>query len=233
MLKNRKNIVRRYIKVILVSVFGTLTLTMNGQEKIVFGIHADPVISWFSSDVKQVSSAGARPGFNFGISFNRYFTDNYSFSTGISLVNAGGKLKSTEPTVMRFSNFTSVVPAGGTILYRVKYLSIPLGLKFQTNQIGYLTYFADAGLDPKIVVGGKVDIPTLKIEGENAMKELRGANLSYHITGGVEYSAGGTTALVFGLSFENNFFDVTKDNTGQVPDKVAHRLLSFRLGVNF
>ena len=76
-----------------------------------------------------------------------------------------------------------------------------MDLKLQTNQIGYLTFFSDLGLDPKIVIGGKADIPSLNISGENAMNELNMFNLSYHITAGIEYSLGGTTALVLGLGF--------------------------------
>ena len=65
------------------------------------------------------------------------------------------------------------------------------------------------------------------------MNELNIFNLSYHITAGIEYSLGGTTALVFGLNFENNFLDITKDNGNQPNDKVSHKILSFRIGINF
>lgn len=214
------------------------TLISNGQtsgdpQRISFGVHFDPVISWFGSDVRETRNEGARPGFNLGLTFNKYFTSNYSFSTGISLINAGGRLSSSDTTVMEFSNFNSTVLPGQTVLYKIQYLSIPLGLKLQTNEIGYMTFFTDLGLDPKVVIGGKADIPSLGIKGENATGELRMFNMSYHITAGFEYSLGGTTAFVLGLNFENNFFDVTKENNKQPVDKVTHRLLSFRLGLNF
>ena len=45
------------------------------------------------------------------------------------------------------------------ITYKIQYLSIPIGLKLKTNQIGYLTFFTNIGLDPKIVIAGKADIP--------------------------------------------------------------------------
>jgi len=203
------------------------------QQKISFGIHADPAVSWFSTDIKEVRNDGARPGFNFGLTFNKYFTSNYSFSTGISLMRAGGRLVSSDTTVMEFTNFKSTVLPGNPVVYKIQYLVIPLGLKLQTNQIGYLTFFSDLGMDPKIVIGGKADIPSLDIKGEKAMNELEMFNLSYHITVGVEYSLGGTTAVVLGLNFENNFLDITKDNGNQPADKVSHKILSFRLGVNF
>jgi hypothetical protein len=216
----------------------TALVTMSGpisysQEKISFGVHADPVISWFSSDVKQVRNNGARPGFSFGLTYNKYFTSNYSFSTGISLLGTSGKIVSSDTTVMDFSNFKSKVLPGNTVVYKVQYLAIPIGLKLQTNQIGYLTFFADLGFVPKIVINRKIDIPSLSIAGENGSNELRMFNLSYHITGGIEYSLGGSTSLQFGLDFDNNFLDITKDNGKPRNDRVSQKILSFRFGVNF
>ena len=203
------------------------------QQRISFGLHADPVISWFASDIKQTKNDGARPGFNFGLTYNKYFSPNYSFSTGISLLNAGGRLVSSDTTEMEFSNFKSIVLPGKPVIYKIQYLTIPIGLKLQTNQIGYITFFSDLGLDPKVVIGGKADIPSNKISGENATKELRMFNLSYHVTGGIEYSIGGTTALVLGLNFDNNVLDVTKDNGKQLRDVVTHKILSFRIRIIF
>jgi hypothetical protein len=210
-----------------------LPIISEAQQRISFGVHADPVISWFQSDVKETKNEGARSGFNFGLTFNKYFTPNYSFSTGISIINAGGRLVSTSPVQMEFANFNSTVAPGNPVIYKIQYLAIPAGLKLQTNQIGYVTFFTDLGLDPKVVIGGKADIPSLNIKGENAMKELNNFNLSYHVTAGIEYSLGGNTALVLGLNFDNNFLDITKDNGNQPEDKVSHKLLSFRLGINF
>lgn len=215
---------------ILILLILTSVLT-NGQDKISFGIHADPAICWFSSDNMLVKNDGARPGFNFGLTFNKYFASNYSFSTGISLVNTAGRLITDEVTTLKFT--TQPVPAGEPVVYKIQYLAVPIGLKLQTNQIGYLTFFSDLGIDPKVVIGGKADIASLGISDVKATDELRLFNLSYHITAGIEYSLGGTTALVFGLNFDNNFLDVTKDNGDQPRDRVSQKILSFRLGINF
>ena len=50
------------------------------QPFINFSIHFDPLISWFSTDSYDTRSDGVVPGFNFGISYNKYFSPNYSFS---------------------------------------------------------------------------------------------------------------------------------------------------------
>jgi len=207
--------------------------TVHGQQRIAFGIHADPAISWFSTDINEVKNNGSRPAFNFGLTYNRYFAPNYSFSTGISLISAGGKLISNDTTYLNISNSRSAVMPNNTILYKLQYLAIPVGLKLQTNQIGYFTFFADLGLVPKLAINRKINVPSLGISGEKGSNELRMVNMSYHITGGIEYSLGGTTSLVFGIDFDNNFLDITKDNGNQPDDRVSHKLFSFRFGVNF
>jgi len=172
-------------KVILTILFISNVLVSSSQGKISFGIHADPSIAWLSPDIKLVKNDGARPGFNFGLSVNKYFTDNYSFSTGISIVHAGGRLVSSDTTVMEFDNFNATVLPGKPVSYKINYVSIPIGIKLQTNQIGYVTFFSDLGIDPKIVTGAKADISSLDISKETANSELRFFNLSYHITAGI------------------------------------------------
>ncbi|MDQ1332179.1 MAG: hypothetical protein QG576_213 [Bacteroidota bacterium] len=234
-------------KAAILSLLLIASVVLNAQQRIRsgpyhpqilrFGVHADPVISWFATDIDVVDNQGARPGFKFGLSVNRYFTPNYSFSSGIDIISAGGRLVSDSTTLFDLSYKNTVktvtVGKGAAVIYKIQYLSIPLGLKLQTNQIGYFTFFTDLGIDPKIVIGGKVDIPSLDIEAQRATKEIRLFNLSYHIMAGLEYSIGGNTAFVVALDFDNNFFDITNDLNFQPDDKVSHKLLSFRFGVNF
>ncbi len=231
--KNLTSVIKKTSLVFLL-ISSPFILMAQSQQRISFGLHVDPIISWFSSDVPVTQNSGARAGFNFGLTFNKYFTSNYAFSTGISLLNAGGRLinSSTNPIILNLSTQAIVAP-GESVVYKIQYLTVPVGLKLQTNQIGYMTFFSDIGLDPKVVTGGKVDIPSLKITNEKATNELNMFNLSYHVTIGIEYSMGGNTALVTGLSFENNFLDITKDNSTQPDDNISHKILSFKFGINF
>jgi len=233
LIRKYKNHKSELLKIALTIVLIFTSVVSNAQQIISFGIHADPVISWFSTDINSTKTNGARPGFNFGLTFNKYFAPNYSFSTGISILNAGGKLVNSDTIVMDFSNLKTTVLPGSTIVYRIQYLAFPVGLKLQTNQIGYLKFFSDLGLVPKVVINRKVDIPSANISKQNASNELRMFNMSYHITGGIEYSLGGSTALLFGIDFDNNFLDITKDINKQPKNKVSQKILSFRFGVNF
>jgi hypothetical protein len=240
--RGKKMEINKFLVFIL---FASLSWNLNAQSggrqgtepKITFGIHADPLISWFSSDIDSVRNDGARAGFNFGLNVYRYFGPNYAISTGISIISAGGRLVSKDTTIFDISHdkdnaLTTVIP-NEAIVYKVQYISIPIGLKLQTNQIGYITYFADLGLDPKIIISNKVDIPASDIDNQKAMEEVSTFNISYHVMAGIEYAVGGKTAIVLGLCFDNNFADITRDIRGQFDDKISHKMLSIRLGVNF
>jgi len=209
----------------------------NGSQPFIsFSLHFDPLLSWFSTDSYDTRSDGVVPGFNFGISYNKYFSPNYSFSTGINIINAGGRIVNRDLSNFELKNYSSTVltvQAGEAITYRITYLSVPLGLKLQTNPIGYGRFFTDVGLDPKIVVGGRVDIPSLDIKGGNAIPELNTFNLSYHIMAGIEYPLSGNNSFIVGVGFEKDLFDITRDNGDQPSNVVLQKMISFRIGMTF
>ncbi|HNX67080.1 MAG TPA: porin family protein [Bacteroidales bacterium] len=200
------------------------------------GIHCDPLISWMNTNTTVNSSEGVRPGFDFGVNFYRYFAPNYAISTGIGFMNAGGRQSSTNTILILFpnGNNTEVLP-GKEVVYKLKYLTVPFGLKLQTNQIGYLTFFSDIGFDTRILLSSRINIPSEGIENESGQKEVKPVNFGWHVTFGGEYSLGGSTALTGGIGFDDNFFDVTKDNgnANQEQDRSLLKFLRFRLGVIF
>jgi hypothetical protein len=224
--------IRRIIIILTIILYPFI---LTAQEKFTYGVQLDPIIGWFKTDVSETKNVGARPGFNLGFTFNTYFTPNISLSTGISYLSAGGRLVSSDTTVMWFTNnktlnFVTVLPHE-SVVYKIHYLTFPVGMTLQTNQKGHISYFTDLGFDPKIVIGGKADILYLNIKDGNVMEELNRYNLAYHIGAGIEYSLGEKTALVLGLNLENNFLDITKDVGKQPHDKVSHKLLSFKIGI--
>jgi hypothetical protein len=206
------------------------------QPFINFSLHFDPLISWFSTESYNTRNDGVVPGFNFGISHNRSFSPYYSFSSGINIIYTGGRLINRETTQLDLKNYSSsviTVQSGEAITYRITYISIPLGLKLQTDKIGYGRFFTDLGFDPKIVIAGRADIPSLDIYGANAMPELNIFNLSFHIMAGMEYPLTPNNNFIIGLGFENNLFDVTRNNGDQPSNVITQKLLSFRLGMSF
>lgn len=214
-----------------------LLLALQGpdllSQDIRLSLWTDPLLSWFSSDTQESSSSGIRPGFNAGIGIDRYFRPNYAFSTGIFLTNCGGNMVYSDTVRLSLKNSRAEVLPQDKVIYRIKYLTIPVGIKLKTDQIGYISFYSNVGLDARFAISRKVNIPALDIEGESITDELAMLNFGYHLHAGVEYSLGGSTALAIGLGYESSFFDVTRDNGTQPDDRITQNLLLVKLGIIF
>jgi hypothetical protein len=220
-------------KIVLFFLITLLPVKMTIAQDYRYGIYAAPVISWFRTDVEDVSNKGARAGLVFSISAERHLTDNWYFTSGLAFTAASARLVNSNDSFFRFSDNTSIVKAGDPVIYRLQYISMPVGIKIKTSETGYLVYFAEFGLDPKVVVSGRADIPSIDIKGKSAMTEIRRFNAGYHLTGGAEYSIDGNTSLILGLGYESNIFDITKDFESLETDRTTHKLLKFIFGINF
>ena len=208
-------------------------MAVINAQSIEIGVHADPSVGWFSSDNSKVTGKGINTGFNFGVTLSKNFQEHYAFSTGLNLITAGGSLTGRDTTIYELKNSRVEVLPESKVVYKIKYLAIPVGIRLRSNEIGYITLFMDIGLDPKFVLGGKIEVPSQHIAKENANKELKGLCVGYHVIGGIEYSLGGSTSIVLGFNFDSNFTDITKENNTQPTDKILHKMLGLRLGLNF
>jgi hypothetical protein len=225
----------------LVLVFMTVLIApdLSAQKDLRIGLHATPLVSWFGTDNSQMTNHGSLPGFNFGISLNRYFDRNYAFTLGLEMENAGGRLSYANDSQFEFSNkettYNETVLANNAVTYNIRYVALPIGLQLQTMQIGYVTFFANLGVDPKVVAGAKASIPAQDIDKQTALSELKVFNLGYFVKAGIEYSIGGETSAVVSMGYKNNFLDVTKDmsDLGQIKDKITQNILSLQLGIIF
>jgi hypothetical protein len=226
------NLVR--VKALAILVFVTFAAPAVAQE-MRFVVHADPLITWMSSNGSDYSSMGAKAGLDLGLNVLYYFKENYAASTGISFLATGGRQSAFEEHEMVFNNFTQEVAPGEEMTYNLRYLNIPIGARYQTTPSGSMTYFADLGFDIRILLKSTVDLPSEDISDENARTEVYGMNAGWHATIGLEYELSMETSLVAGLGFAKDFFDVTKDleNVFQPEDRSRLSMFRFRLGVKF
>lgn len=207
--------------------------TIDAQN-VRFAIFADPLISYFKTDLSRISPDGSRLGINFGLMMDRYFADHYAFSSGISIQTMGGTLR----YVNGKDNFNSSndtlhsLPSNTAVKYKLQYLHIPIALKLKTTEIGYITYFAQIGLDPMINVKANADIPSLKQDNIGVGGEIRLFYMGYHIGAGIEYRIIGNTKLMTGLTYMNGFSDVTS-NFGNSAEKTVMHSFELRIGVIF
>jgi hypothetical protein len=194
-----------------------------------FGVFLDPQLSWLTPDKKNINRDGLRIGIKGGLILDKYFANNYAFTTGISISNMGGNLYYKDSVIIETLEKEQILNPESRVEYKLQYVSVPVGLKFKTNQIGYFTFFAQLGFTPQVNIKAKADASDNQIDNENISKELNLFNISYFFGGGLEYSLGGSTALTGGIIFNNGFIDVLSSKNV----KETLSFLSLRLGIMF
>jgi len=221
------------MKAIMVVAFAASISTASFAQDYRYGLYLSPMISWFGTDVENVSNKGARAGFGASITAERHLTDNWYFTSGVGFSAVSGRLVNSSPSFFRFPDHTSTIPGGEPVVYRLQYLSIPVGAKIKTTETGYLVYFAEFGLDPKVAISRRVDIPSINVEGKRASGEIKSLNAGFHLMGGAEYSIDGNASLVLGIGFESNIFDTTRDYETNESDRSTQKMIRFIFGINF
>jgi hypothetical protein len=99
-------------------------------------------------------------------------------------------------------------------IYKSTYVTLPIGIKMKTNEIGYMTYFGEFGLniafrtDTKINdeveyvnddVNAKANIPD--ITDVNMDKDLQPIRMQLRVGGGAEYNISEGTSIFAGLHY--------------------------------
>ncbi|MBK7479012.1 MAG: outer membrane beta-barrel protein [Bacteroidales bacterium] len=161
------------MKPIMIALFTAFILPAALAQDYRYGLYLSPMISWFGTDVDNVSNKGVRAGFGANITAERHLTDNWYFTSGLGFSSVSGRLVNSTSSFFRFPNHTSTIPEGEPVIYKLQYLSIPVGAKIKTTETGYLVYFAEFGLDPKVAVSKRVDIPSIGVDGERASGEIK------------------------------------------------------------
>ncbi len=198
------------------------------SQKLKLGVCLNPHFDWFSESSDRMKSNGSKTGVEGGLMVENYFSDNYAFATGILLGSFGGKMVYNDSIVFQTDETDKDVPPGKEVKYKLQYISVPVGLKLKTNQIGYMSYFARLGFTGQINISAKADAPP-SLDDDGAGKEVGLFNLAYHFGGGLEYGVGGNTAIVVGVTYNNGFLDILSKQGG----KESLSYLTINVGVMF
>lgn len=218
------------MKKALILIFLVNCLALAGQSKLRLGINLDPMTSWLSPKTNNVDKDGARPGFGGGLLLEYYFHTNYGVISGLNLGVQGGNLKYDDAVSITTGKNSEVnLLPESSVAYSLSYLTLPIGLKLKTNEIGYFTYFAQLGFAQQINVGARGTSSGSGLNKDNIPKEINLLNMSYFFGGGVEYNVGGQTSLFAALIFNNGFVDVLSDDD----HKAVQNFLTIRVGVLF
>jgi len=208
------------------------------SQHVRFGLTFSPQYTWmqssnldFGTDNMRVTNTGGKLGFDYGLllDFMLDNNDRYAFGTGLIISHAGGNIK------------TETQDSTGTLLQtidqnlKLQYIEVPLTFRLRTNEIGYLTYFGQFGLNLGIGIAKRVDQTYTPDPGNLSGVNLKlnnfiPLNLGLYISAGVEYSLSGNTSILIAPFFKNGFTNVINDKDGE---KINLNNLGLRIGVLF
>ncbi|HDR88671.1 MAG TPA: hypothetical protein ENN63_03445 [Bacteroidetes bacterium] len=197
-------------------------------QRTTFGIHVDPMVSWFSTG-RKADNDGIRLGIRGGLDIDRFFAYRYAFHTGIFIQQSGGRLLFADTIPVRTSLGTDTLPAGIPLVQGIQQIGIPLGLKFKTDEIGYTTFYFTIGMVPRFRIKAEAKGEPESLVNADIREEVPWLNLGYQVGGGAEYSLGGNTALIIGLVFHGGITPFTTRENEQTYDKN----IAIRAGILF
>ncbi len=200
----KHKIMRAKVSLIAIAFVAAFQFAKAQDNKFNFGLKISPTVAWFKAS-DNLDNDGSKIGFAYGLIADINFTNNYSFETGIDVTYRGGKLKYLDTYKMK------------TVL---QYIELPLTLKLKTNEIGYMTYFGKVGFTTGI---------NIRTDGDFKKSDINPLNMALVAGIGTQYSLGGKTALLFGITFNNGFLDVVKEKHS----KATSNFLAVDLGVMF
>ena len=146
---------------LLALLFGVPTIFAQTDNTVRLGIKFAPNLSWIRSDTKGLESDGTLIGYSFGLMTEFPFgsNGNYRFATGLFLNNIGGKSKQTYTTAADTSGLTSDIL--NTSKVKLRYIELPVTMKLMTNEIGYMRYYGQLGVDLGANIRAKSDAETI------------------------------------------------------------------------
>ena len=205
-------------------------------QKIRFGVNVKPNVSWFVPKDSNAQSDGIRVNWGAGVVGDFHFAELYSFSTGISIDNQSGRMTHTEKVFNDVDQEWSIVEYKRR--YSIRYIEIPLLLKLQTKEIGYMTYFLNVGMglgaNWAVVANGdqytknifgkdddgnncwciaNEDKEDIKVDVRDDFTLFRSSII---VGGGVEYNISGGTSLVVGLQYNGGFSNIMSKSVNAV-----------------
>jgi hypothetical protein len=212
------------------------------QNAVRFGFTTSPGITWMTPDNKNVASDGVRFGFSYGaiVDFVIDNNDRYFITSGLNIALDGGKLIGTS---------LERIQAQSTLVAKLQYLEIPVGLKLRSNETASnLTFYGVLGLVNGFRIRSRGDYtyfdginPESKRDETNIgitdlrffpadIKRINLWQLSMQFEGGAEYRVGDNTSIVGGLFFNNGFTNMIKNDDSE---RTVGRQIGLRVAVMF
>lgn len=223
--------------ILVITVF---SFSFGQQKPFVFGFKAGGTMGWMKPDTKDYESTGVQLGYTWGFIADFFLMENYGITTGFDVVNLNAGLKM--PATIENNGGDKI---NGTLdrKYRLKYVQIPLAFKMQTRELGKFRIFWQIGLGTNFLIGAKADDEFMPTEGQAVTEDdvdiyddITFMRMALILGAGVDFSLGGSTKLMAGLSFNNGFMDILNGNNTYDPilvNKAKANYIALELGIVF
>lgn len=209
------------------------------QKPFVFGFKAGPALGWMKPDTKGYEGDGMKAGFTWGFIADFFLMENYGVNTGFDVIFLNGGLKI--PHKLAVDDATSY---DGTLTreYKLKYIQVPVTMKMRTNELGKFRVYGQIGFGANFLIGAKADDEfsspgyNTSSEDEDIYDDMTFMRAALILGAGAEYSLGGSTSLMAGISFNNGFLDVLNGKNSLDPalnNKALANFLSLEIGIVF
>ena len=199
------------------------------QKDFQLSFSTGPSVNWMNSGTDEISGGNVRAGYDFGIVADVFFDEQqrYAVTTGFLLTNSGGELDYHNVTSFGFAGKT--INPGSSILFRLKYLEVPLAVKLKTSQFRRWIYWGQFGLSGFINVGAKGDTGDGVLNWTDIQDEIRPFNLAMNLGIGADFDLGSGNALSFGVILKDGLTDVTKEHSADGKTTVNSVVLKLAL----
>ena len=178
----------------------------------------DPSNAVLADGISFLEDSDSKFGFQYGVMADLDINDEerYFFNTGIVMHHTGYNVSTRGGMLAEETDYE----------VNTQYLEIPTTLKLKTNEIGFLKYYGQFGVNHGIRVGNKITAPD---NADESIIDPSSYNAALNVGGGVEYTISDETALVGGVFYNNGFSKVLDDVRGSL----KQNQLGIRIGVFF
>lgn len=214
--------------------FSTISMAQDFR----LGLTASPSVAWMNPKSDGFSSEGSRIGFSYGLIAEILFSEQYSLASGLQISYVGGILNYPVDETINSGTFNELERT-----YRLQSIDLPFTLKMRSREMFGIQYFGKIGIGMGLILKAEGDDSfvntqnnTRVVQSEKDIKDnIAFGRASLIFGGGVEYRIGGNVSLVGGLSFNNGFTNMLKNNNEVSGERNSARVnyLELTIGILF
>ena len=197
------------------------------SQEVKLGLAITPNVSWMNSTDDIHTVDGVNGNFGFGLMVDFLQNETLSFSTGVRVFDTGGTMEYLEEHLFLATIYSSRRD------FSLKYVEIPLTIKARSKEIGYTTFYANAGcglglnIEASAYVENKnefvdegwgwepIETNTYQHRETSVNNDIKLLRASYILGFGVERTLGEYASLITGLNFNAGFLNIYKPEVEQ------------------